>query len=209
MTPLEAKLGYVFKDRGLLAQALTHSSHSAANYERLEFLGDRVLGVVVGEWLFEQFGEAGEGELSRRYMALVREGALAAVAAQWGVAGAMALGPGEAVKPSLVADVVEALLGAVWREGGMDEVVKIVRRDWAGLVEHSDQKDPKTKLQELVQGKGGSLPQYDVLAEDGPAHDRIFTVKVTTVLGDAEGTGKSKQLAGLDAARALLKTLGE
>ncbi len=209
MTPVETKLGYVFKDKGLLAQALTHSSHHATNYERLEFLGDRVLGVVVGDCLYAQFATAGEGELSRRFMALVRESTLVHVAGKWGVVDAVALGAGEAVKPSIVADVVEALLGAVWLDGGIDEVTRIVKRDWADAVENSDKKDPKTALQELVQGQGGALPVYDVVAEDGPPHDRTFKVKVTTVLGDAEGTGKSKQVAGLDAARALLERLGE
>ena len=209
MTSLEARLGYVFKERGLLAQALTHSSACAANYERLEFLGDRVLGMVVGAWLWEVFPHAPEGELSRRFMALVRESTLVDVAHAWGLADALVLGTGEAVRPSILADAVEAVLGAVWHEGGMAEVERIVRRDWAGVLGDSDKKDPKTALQELVQGRGGALPMYDVVAEDGPPHERIFKVKVTTALGDAEGEGKSKQVAGIAAAKALLERLGE
>lgn len=209
MTELEARLGYVFKDRGLLAQALTHSSASANNYERLEFLGDRVLGLVVGNWLWEVFPDALEGELSRRFMALVRESALVQVADGWGVPSVIVLGTGEAVKPSIVADVVEALLGAVWREAGMDEVVRLVRRDWAPMLGASDEKDPKTLLQERMQVGGGALPVYEVVAEDGPPHDRVFKVKVSTILGEAEGAGRSKQAAGVDAARALLKRLGD
>ncbi|RYG61851.1 MAG: ribonuclease III, partial [Alphaproteobacteria bacterium] len=102
MSPMEARIGYVFKDKGLLAQALTHSSAGARNYERLEFLGDRVLGVVVANWLLESFADAPEGELSRRHMALVRESALVTVAEGWGVPAQIVLGPGEGVKPSIV-----------------------------------------------------------------------------------------------------------
>ncbi len=155
---LEARIGYVFKDKGLLGQALTHSSASADNYERLEFLGDRVLGLVVGNWLWQAFAEASEGELSRRHMALVRESALVTVAEGWGVPAHIVLGPGEAVKPSIVADVVEAILGAIWHESGLNAVAAIVKRDWAPMIEGSDAKDPKPVCRNWCRAKGVRCP---------------------------------------------------
>lgn len=202
-----AKLGYTFRQPQGLEQALTHPSCGADNYQRLEFLGDRVLGVAVAEMLFRRFPQAAEGELSRRFTLLVREATLAEVGGEWGIAEFIRLGPGEPLKPAIVADVVEAVLGALYEDGGMKAVRGLVEQAWKPYLERKDEKDPKSRLQERVQADGNPLPEYVVLAEEGPDHNKSFTVEVRTVLGNASGQGASKQLAGVAAAVALLGRL--
>jgi ribonuclease III len=204
---LQQRLGYHFKDAALLEAALTHSSHSVDNYERLEFIGDRVLGLAVADMLWGKFPEAHEGELSRRFTALVRESCLVQVAGFWNVSGAIRYGAGELERPSILADVVEAILGAIWLDGGLEAVKDIVSRDWADLSDVKDEKDPKSRLQEWLQGKGFDLPLYEVLEERGPAHDKHFTVKVITAKGESLGEGRSKQVASANAAQAMMMIL--
>lgn len=209
LTSLQQKISYTFAKPELLVRALTHPSKGGDHYERLEFLGDRLLAAVIGDWLFQRYPDADQGELSRRYAAMVREEALAGVGASWGLAEEVILGPGETMGASILADVVEAVLGAVWVDGGNDFVKAIVWRDWDDLMNQKDEKDPKTRLQEWLQAQGLGLPVYETVEEVGPAHDKGFTVKVTTPKGDATGEGRSKQAAGAAAAKAFLEERGE
>lgn len=204
---LEAALGFTFADRGLVEAALTHRSFGSGHYERLEFLGDRVLGLAVGTMLVEKFAGADEGELSRRFTAAVRESTLVKVAEKWELAGFLRVGGGEQVKDGILADAVEALLGAVFMEGGWSAAEAVVRREWAELIDIADEKDAKTRLQELLQGQGLGLPEYVILAENGAFHERIFTVEVRTPLGSAVGEGRSKQVAGSIAASKFMEIL--
>lgn len=204
---LDVALGYVFRQPELLEQALTHPSHGPRHYQRLEFLGDRVLGLVVADMVCSRFTDATEGELSRRFTMLVREATLAEIGQKWGLAEEIRLGPGEPLKPAIVADVVEAVLGAIYEDGGLEAVRGLVQRAWAPYLECKDEKDPKSRLQEKVQGAGHPLPEYVVVSEEGPDHDKCFTVEVRTVFGCGKGKGASKQLAGIAAARVLLQNL--
>ncbi|MBI1308683.1 MAG: ribonuclease III [Proteobacteria bacterium] len=203
---LEARLGYTFANKALLREALNREGGARA-WQRLEFLGDRVLGLVVGEWLFERFPGADEGELSRRLTAMVRESTLAKVGDELGLAGHLRLASGEVPTPSVIADGVEALLGAVWRDGGLEQVRLLVRRELEHMLDAKDEKDAKTRVQEWLQRYGLGLPTYAVVAEDGPDHDKWFKVKVSCVHGEAEGEGKTKQVAGLAAAERLMEIL--
>lgn len=200
-------LGYTFRQPDLLQQALTHPSFGPQHYQRLEFLGDRVLGVVVGDMLYERFPQASEGELSRRFTVLVREATLAEIGQQWGIAEVIRLGAGEPLKPAIVADAVEAVLGAIWLDGGREAVKGLVEKAWQPYLELKDEKDPKSRLQEMVQAEGHPLPEYVVRVEEGPDHNKSFTVEVRSALGAATGQGVSKQAAGVAAAAALLAQL--
>lgn len=192
----------------LLEQAVTHRSFDGEiHYERLEFLGDRVLGVVVAEWLWERFEGADEGELSRRLGAMVRESTLVAVAEAWRLKDVVRIGAGEVLKDSILADVVEAILGAVWLDGGLEAARAVVRRDWSQFIDLKDEKDPKSRLQELLQGDGLELPLYEVVKETGRDHDKWFIVMVKCAKGEAVGEGRSKQVAGSEAAANLLKRI--
>ncbi len=200
-------LGYVFRQPQLLEQALTHPSFGPENYQRLEFLGDRVLGLVVADMLFKHFPDAAEGELSRRFTMLVREATLAEIGREWSLEGEVRLGAGEALKQAIMADVVEAVLGAMYEDGGLEAVKGLVETAWKPYLERKDEKDPKSRLQELVQGGGNPLPEYVVIAEEGPDHNKNFTVEVRSALGVGTGQGISKQVAGAAAAAALLAQL--
>lgn len=211
LTQLEDYLGHTFASPTLLQRALTHPSAAAGHYQRLEFLGDRVLGLCVAGWLYELFPEANEGELTRRHTALVRTETLAEVARTWGVEPLIMRGPGEMAPmgEGVLADVAEAVLGALWLEGGQDAVTPVVKRWFAPFVLDIDAKDAKTRLQEMLQGQGFPLPVYTVLAEQGPAHAPTFTVAVAAAGQRAQGTAGSKQVAGQLAAEALYKQLKE
>lgn len=206
---LAQRLNDVIRQPGLLEQALTHPSFGSGHYQRLEFLGDRVLGLVVADLLFSRFPQADEGELSRRFTLLVREATLADIGRGWQLQEDIRLGAGEGLKTAILADVVEAVLGALYLEGGLEAVRGLVETAWQPYLERKDEKDPKSRLQELVQAGGQPLPQYAVVAEDGPAHQRIFTMEVCCALGTATGQGTSKQAAGAAAATVLLARLGK
>lgn len=221
--PLEAlqeRLGYRFRDRALLEEALTHRSWAndqgvAVDWERLEFLGDSVLGLVAGEWLFRRFTEQREGELSRLKAYLVSEPALADAALMLGLGECLHLSVGEERsggrrRPAILADALEALLAAIYLDAGLETVRRIVEpflerglATWRdGLSPH----DAKTVLQELSQARGWALPRYRQVATEGPDHARIFTVEVW-VHGELAGTGRagSKKAAQQEAARAALQ----
>jgi len=221
MDRLEKKLGYHFQDRGLLEHAMTHSSYAnehrgagLTSNERLEFLGDSVLGVVVADFLFHEHPDMPEGELTRTRAALVCEGSLHEAAQGLGLGQYLRLGKGEDAgggrkRPSILADATEAMLAAVYLDGGMEAVRPIIRK----LIldkerEKSAGRDYKTALQELVQRESGQVLQYRLTGEEGPDHDKRFFIQVTLngqPLG--AGSGRSKKEAEQMAAQAAIAAL--
>lgn len=206
-------LGYTFKQPELAAAALRHPSlqgkklPEGEHFERLEFLGDRVVGLTLASMLMEKFTREPEGPLTRRHTALVRAATLAAIARETGLVEQLQLAAGEAAGENVLADALEAMLGAIFLDGGYEASSAIVRQLWINRVENepSDQRDPKTRLQELAQSRGPQLPLYEVLDQHGPSHAPVFRVKVTLANGDtAEGEGNSKRAAEQAAASALL-----
>lgn len=223
LKPLEATLGFNFKSRALLNRALTHASiHASRNTkkrgdnERLEFLGDRVLGLAVAELLAERFPMATEGELARRFNLLVRGEACARIARTIGLGQAMILSDAEAGsggrdKETILADAVEALLGAIFLEGGFDAARDVVRKLWTPMLDAAPQMiaDPKSALQEWAQGNGLALPVYVEVGRDGPDHQPRFTAEVRVKgLAPAQGIGASKRAAEQAAAQAMLAREG-
>lgn len=219
---LEAALGYKFKNIALLQNALTHSSYanerwrdSLASNERLEFLGDSILGMVTAEYLFRAFPNRPEGELTRIRADLVCESALARIAKQLNLGEYLLLGHGEEQgggreRVSILADAVESILAATYLDGGIAAVTDIIHRLVLVDISASQPRnlDYKTKLQELVQQQKNQLIQYRLVNESGPDHAKTFTVEVLlngAVVG--LGTGSSKKRAEQDAARASIEKL--
>ena len=225
LAQLEEVLGYTFRDRELLKQALTHRSHAyergadaLASYERLEFLGDSLLGFVVADWLYCDDAEATEGGLSRRRQAVVRTSTLAAAARAIGLGRAMKLGRGELQsggreKPSLLADLFEAVLGAVYLDGGVVKARAMIRRHLGEPLKKTRGKqiahdDYKTRLQERVQARSQRTPSYRILSTEGPDHELEFVVEVQ--IGGkilAQGSGSNRKAAEQQAARAALEMI--
>ncbi len=222
MKTIEEKIRYSFKDRTLLETALTHSSFarekSSGEYnERMEFLGDAMLDAIAGEELYREFPGKGEGFLSRTRASLVCEKFLFEVAVRIGLGDHLKLGPGEEKtggrsRPSILADAVEALIGAVFLDGGYEVTREVVLRLLAdGLKDVREGKaiitDYKTALQELLQAEGATAGdiQYVDAGQSGPDHDKVFTVKLM-INGsqEAEGVGKSKKQAQQNAAEQAL-----
>jgi len=211
-------LGYAFADPALLEEALTHRSaagRGSAAYERLEFLGDRVLGLVVADMLMQAFPDENEGALARRLAALVREDTLAAVARDIGLGPKIHLGPGEAESGgrennALLADVCEAMIAAIYRDGGLEPARRFIQAHWSARLaaEPAPPQDAKSALQEWAQARGLSLPSYRVVEREGPDHAPVFTVAVE-VSGkpSAVATGASKRVAEQAAARMLLEEI--
>ena len=217
---LQQQLGYRFDDPGLLQQALTHRSAGARNNERLEFLGDAILGFRVAELLYQQHDGADEGSLSRMRAHLVKCETLAKVARELKLGDWLQLGPGELrtgghSRTSTLADAVEAIIAAVYLDGGIAEAGALIDRVLASrLAEASPErhgKDPKTRLQEWLQGRQYALPVYAVLQVSGEAHDQSF--RVACELPDlqlrSEGEGVSRRKAEQQAADGMLVQLGE
>lgn len=214
-------LGYRFSDPGLLEQALVHSSvvpgpgHRPASNERLEFLGDRVLGLVVARLLFERFAREKEGHLARRHAELVRKEALARVAERIGLGAYLHLARGEEEaggreNPAILADACEAVIAALFLDGGLDAAGAFIRRQWLALIEEdlTPPKDSKTALQEWAQARGMALPDYRVVDQEGPAHEPLFRIEVSLEgLPPEVATGTSKRGAEQAAAGALLARL--
>jgi ribonuclease-3 len=224
---LAAALGHRFRDPALLEAALTHRSWaheregpaSTAHYERLEFLGDALLGAFVAESLYHDDPTAPEGVLSRRRQAVVRSSALADAARQLGLGEAIRLGRGEErtggrTKPSLLADVFEALLGAVYLDGGVRAARAFVRRHLGEALRRTAEpgaaaEDPKTLLQERLQAELQRTPRYRIVSTTGPDHALEFTAEV--LLGDCSlgaGRGSNRKRAEQEAARRALERLG-
>lgn len=222
MSQLEQRLGYQFKDPTLLGRALTHKSFAnelktpAEHNEKLEFLGDAVLDLVVGEFLFEQFPGDTEGGLSKKRASIVNEEVLSELALDMQLNKLLLLGKGEiltggATKPRLIASSFEAIVGALYLDGGFEVTRQVLRREFSALTEkvcgqEDYEKDYKTRLQELVQKALRETPKYEVLAEEGPPHDREFLVCVR-VKEDiwAQGRGRSKKNAEQAAAKTALE----
>lgn len=214
---LEKRLGHRFNDPRLIEQALTHRSRGAENYERLEFLGDGVLGCAMADELYARFPQLSEGKLTRLRASLVREEALAEVARELGLAAELKLGEGELTanpepRPSILADALEALFGAVFLDGGYDAARKAMLAAFCARLERLDPeqpaKDAKTELQEVLQAAHRALPLYRVVSVLGAAHRQSFEVECVVQDLVAKGTGSSRQKAEQGAARAMLEKLG-
>lgn len=213
---LAEALGHGFADPSLLRLAITHSSASgrggAAN-ERLEFLGDRVLGLVIADLLYRRFSHEEEGHLARRFAVLVSRETLAQVAGQIGLAPYLALARGEEdsggrANPAILADACEAVIAALYLDGGLDSARHFIEGAWSALIEQDrwPPQDPKTALQEWAQGAGHKLPSYVVIGSEGPAHDPVFTVEVRVEgLPPTSATGRSKRVAEQAAAAEALR----
>lgn len=216
---LERKLGYTFKDPELAVLALTHRSYGGRNNERLEFLGDSIVNFLIAEDLFQRFPEAREGQLSRLRARMVRGQTLAELAREFGLGDFLLLGSGELKsggfrRESILADVVEALLGAIYLDSGMDacrERVQVWYESRLKTLSVTDQhnKDPKTRLQEYLQSRQQKLPDYELLSIEGKAHAQTFKVCCHVEgLSDNEGTGSSRRIAEQQSARNALISLG-
>ncbi|PKQ09318.1 MAG: ribonuclease III [Alphaproteobacteria bacterium HGW-Alphaproteobacteria-12] len=213
---LQARLSHDFRDGGLLARALTHPSANGPNYQRFEFLGDRVLGLVIAGWLMRDFPEADEGELAIRYNALVRKESCAEVAERIGLGAHIIMGAGEEKaggrrKAAILADACEAVIAALYLDGGLGPAQRFIEAEWAPLAKISSDipQDAKTALQEWAQGKGYKIPTYSLVGQTGPDHAPEFTVEVVAGEADAiRAKGPSKRHAEQMAARGMLEALG-
>ena len=221
--PLEERIGYKFADKTLLERALTHISalsggpqNRGGSYQRLEFLGDHVLGLVISDMLYRAFAKANEGELSRRLADLVRKETCAEVGRAMDLGPALKLGNSEShaggrLRTTILADACEALVGAVFLDSGYEAAEKLIEKFWKErmLKPLRPLRDPKTILQEWAQARGLPTPDYRELARTGPHHNPKF--KVAVVLPDhppAEGVGSSKRAAEQSAAAAMLARVG-
>ncbi len=209
---LQQALGYTFSRPDLLTQALTHRSYGALNNERLEFLGDSVLNCSVARALYDAFPDLPEGSLSRLRANLVRQETLAEIAATLRLGDSLRLGEGELKsggfrRPSILADALESLFGAVFLDAGFDAAQRVVRGLFDPLVEKIDPrasgKDPKTQLQELLQSRRLPLPDYRLVDTQGEAHDQNFIVECVLAkpVLSTRGVGKSRRAAEQEAAR--------
>ena len=209
---LLSRLGYQFENPGLLRQALTHRSHSTPHNERLEFLGDGVLNCVIASLLYDRFPRLPEGDLSRLRASLVNQDTLSRLAVALDLGNELRLGEGELKsggfrRPSILADALEALVGAIFLDGGFDRAADTIRTIYAPLLDALDPdrlgKDPKTLLQEYLQSKRLPLPQYNVVSVKGEAHDQQFQVEcvIANLEIRAAGEGQSRRSAEQSAAR--------
>jgi ribonuclease-3 len=216
----EAILGHSFKRPGLLKEALTHSSmvhrqgRKQGSNERLEFIGDRVLGLVMAEWLIERFPLEQEGDLGPRLAYLVSQPVLATVAETIGLADALCVAPGEvksglAKRATVLADALEAALGALYLDGGLSAAQKFIRTAWEPMMQAQvlPPKDPKTALQEVLLARSDKLPAYKVVSSHGPSHAPQFLVQVSARGKTGSGQGSTKRMAERNAAADLLAKL--
>lgn len=219
LSRLEGKLGHVFADRALLETALTHMSAEGTrrgSYQRLEFLGDRVLGLSIADMLFARYPEAEEGDMSRRLADLVRKETCAEVAIAWELGSFLRLGDGEILggarkNKAILADACESIIGAVFIDGGYAAARGLVERAFGErlLKPARPLRDAKTALQEWAQGRGYQTPTYSERGRSGPDHAPLFRVAARIAgLADAEAEGPSKRLAEQAAAEAFLRREG-
>jgi len=222
-TEIEQKLQYRFNSNNFLEEALRHSSfvNEQADYdlrdnERLEFLGDAVLNLIVGHILMQRYPDLTEGDLSRMRANLVNESQLAQIARTIDLGYYIRLGKGEIQtngreKNSILADTFEALIAAIYLDGGYDTVFKIIEANFLPLIKGmhptANHHDYKSKLQELVQEEQGTMPNYSVIREEGPDHDKTFWITLNVFDIETQGCGKSKKMAEQDAARKALEIL--
>lgn len=229
---LAAALGHRFANPDLLADAVTHPSLMGLQrvgrdgrrpqqgpglaYERLEFLGDRVLGLTIAEWLLERFPDEREGALAKRHASLVQREALGRVADGIGLGAYLRMTAGEVLgggrsNRTILGDACEAVIGALYLDGGFDAARRFIRQAWADQIDGSQAPplDPKTALQEWAQGRGKPLPTYELTERTGPAHEPVFHVTVRVAGMEPEsGSGSSKRAAEKMAASALLDRVG-
>ena len=214
-TFLTNALGHAPVNIALYEQALTHGSASRTTYERLEFLGDRVLGLVVAEWLYERFPDEPEGQMSRRYNALVARETCADVGRELGVPAEIRLGrqareDRATESDNVIGDVIESLIGALYFDGGYDSAKRFIRTAWAHYLDSQNGAPvhPKSALQELAAAKNWAPPTYEILSRFGKHHSPTFRIKVSIRgAGEAEAEGPSKQDAETAAATALLEKI--
>lgn len=215
---LQDRLGYTFKDAALLQQALTHRSHSSLHNERLEFLGDSVLNCVVASLLFERYNKIDEGDLSRLRANLVKQQSLYEIAQRIDLSQFLRLGEGELKsggfrRPSILADTLEALFGAIFLDDGFDAARDVIRALYIPILDTVDPKtlgkDAKTLLQEFLQGKKLALPQYNVVATHGAAHNQEFEIECVVPKLDIQvfGTGGSRRAGEQAAAKLALEAV--
>jgi ribonuclease-3 len=208
---IERKIGHRFQNRSLLNQALTHRSYGVPHNERLEFLGDSILNCVIAKLLYERYPEIAEGELSRVRANLVNQQSLADLASHLDLGEHVMLGHGEirsggSRRPSIQADALEALLGAVFLDAGFETVSRVIVSMFGPFMNSLDPaavtKDPKTRLQEFLQGRRMSLPSYTVVDVSGQAHDQLFRVecRLEEMSICTSGEGASRRAAEQDAA---------
>jgi ribonuclease-3 len=226
VSEFEQRIGYTFTERELLRRALTHKSYSheakdldVRHNETFEFLGDSVLGFVIGDMLFRHFPTLDEGALSKMKAFLVSAPSLAAKARHYGMGEVILLGVGEEKtggrkKDSLLANLFEAMIAGVYLDGGVEAARQLIERAFQQDITNIDHQDLlfqdyKTALQELAQGKGLPLPDYNVVGEVGPDHDKTFIVEVKVGSLNARGEGSSKKEAQQQAARQALGAFGE
>lgn len=221
-TILQERLGYSFSDPSLLDQALTHisavngSSNDGLHYQRLEFLGDRVLGLIIADLLYRTFPHESEGNLSRRLGALVRRETCAEIAREWELAAHLRVGQAERRsglrnREAILADVCEAVIAAVWIDGGYEAAKTLVEKSFGPrlMQEGAGVRDAKSALQEWALGLALGTPDYVSVGRSGPDHKPIFKITVTVKdHGNAFGEGPSKRIAEQNAARAFLQRLG-
>lgn len=215
---LQHRLGHTFKDASLLQQALTHRSHSALHNERLEFLGDSVLNCVVASLLFDRYDKIDEGDLSRLRANLVKQQSLYEIAQRLELSQFLRLGEGELKsggfrRPSILADTLEALFGAIFLDSGFEAARAVIRALYVPVLDHVDPKtlgkDAKTLLQEFLQGKKIPLPQYNVIATHGAAHSQEFEIECLVPKLDIQvfGTGGSRRAGEQAAAKLALEAV--
>ena len=219
LADLEARLGYKFRDPELAARALTHLSAAASgaegrleSYQRLEFLGDRVLGLAIAQMLYEAYPQASEGALSMRLAALVRRETCAEVAREWEVGAQIVLGPGEAhaggrKKAAILSDICESLIGAVFVEAGFEAARQVIAGSWRARMHAAaePERDAKTAMQEWAQARALSAPRYVEIARCGPPHAPQFTMQVSLEgFEPVQASAPSKRAAEQAAAQAFM-----
>lgn len=216
MSNLKELVGYTFEKTSLLDEALTHPSLSGTyNYQRLEFLGDRVLGLVISTWLLEAYPKEAEGKLNRRFTSLVRRETLAEMAVKLGMVDAIKVTPGAEAegtrdKEAVQADVCEAVIGAMYLDGGFEVADAFIRKHWVPLMKGDVDavKDNKTLLQEWCQARSLPLPTYTVIDRTGPDHSPTFKIEARVDgKGEAVAVGTAKRLAEQASAKKLFETL--
>lgn len=216
---LQRKIQYTFQDHALLLQALTHRSASSKHNERLEFLGDSILSFVVADALYHRFPRIDEGDMSRMRATLVRGNTLAEIAREFDLGECLRLGPGELKsggyrRDSILADTVEAIIGAIYLDSDIDNITSLILRWYQQRLDEispgDKQKDPKTRLQEFLQGRRLPLPSYLVMQVKGEAHDQEFTIECQVAGVDEPiiGKGTSRRKAEQSAAEIALRKLG-
>jgi len=217
---LAKKLGLVFKQPQLLSMALTHRSAGARNNERLEYLGDSILGFVIADQLFQMFPQASEGDLSRLRASLVNQSSLAEIARENKIGDYLILGPGELKsggyrRDSILSDAVEAIMGALLKDQGIivckDWILYVFTKKLAELSLNNCEKDPKTQLQELMQSRKVDLPRYELTETKGMEHKQLFSVICTTTLASEPciGTGVSRKRAEQSSAEKMLALIAK